>query len=275
MTSVREAIGVFDSGVGGLTVLKVLAKRFPDESFIYLGDTARLPYGSKTLETIQLYVEQNIEFLRNLGVKAVVIACHSACSAWIRKHPAHDMSIPIYEVITPTCTEALKISQTKRIALFATQATVNGKAYSRLLSELDNSSSLYSQACPLLVPLVEEGMEDDPITQLIIERYLTPILKNNIDTLILGCTHYPRLIEGFRKVCGNDIAFVDPGMTVAENMSLDMKAGHLKSKTRKKDEAERTIQILTTDLSDSFWEVAQRILHPITVSYPLLVNLRA
>lgn len=248
-------IGVFDSGVGGLTVLKVLAERFPDVSFVYLGDTARLPYGSKSMSTISQYVSQNIEFLKTLNVCAVVIACHSASSAWLQS--PSEVGMPIYEVITPACRSAAQASTTKTVALMATRATVSGGAYSTMLSRIDSNIQLIQQHCPLLVPFVEEGLEQDPLTQQIVQRYVSPHLSKNFDTLILGCTHYPRLLNQFKAICGSGVYFIDPAVEVALEIARDIKLGIIRPTL-----GSQSLEIFCTDLSESFIDVATRCMAP-------------
>lgn len=253
-------IGVFDSGIGGLTVLKVLAERFPQESFLYLGDTARLPYGSKSAQTIRRYSEQNVHYLLRQGVKAVVIACNSASSQF----PESEFEgVPVYNVIHPGSFKALSLTKNKKIGVLGTRATVKSAAYAEELIRLDDKVEVFSQACPLFVPLAEEGWDEDPITNLVAYRYVNPIVKTGIDTLILGCTHYPILKESIRRVTGNDIALVDSGESIAELIAQDTERGHFKPA---KEGSVQNIQIMTTDASDHFTGLARRILEPLVAS---------
>lgn len=263
-------IGIFDSGVGGLTVLKVLQAQFPNEAFIYLGDTARLPYGSKSHDTIHSYVVQNIQFLLKYHVKAVVIACHSASSSWL-KNPV-PFPVPVYEVIGPACAAALKNSIQKRVGLLATKATVHSQIYGQKILALEPEAYFAGQACPLLVPFVEEGLEDDPLTALIAHRYLHPLLQHNLESIILGCTHYPRLLDVFKRIArGSAVQFIDPGLEVAELLKADQQNGQLEVAI---DPAAIPIQILTTDLSESFTEIARRIMFPTPLPAAQLVDVR-
>jgi glutamate racemase len=250
-------IGVFDSGVGGLTVLKVLAERFPQESFLYLGDTARLPYGSKSANTIRRYSEQNVHFLLKQGVKAVVIACNSASSQF--PETLYE-ELPIYNVIHPGSRQALRLSQNKRIGILGTRATVKSAAYATELKRLDNDVEVFSQACPLFVPLAEEGWDEDPITNLVVYRYVQPITQHGIDTLVLGCTHYPILKKAIEKVTGHGIALVDSGEAIAEQMTTDFANGQLHAQA---PGSSQVIRVLTTDSSDHFTALARRILSPV------------
>lgn len=250
-------IGVFDSGVGGLTVLKELALQFPNESFLYVGDTARLPYGSKSPQTIRKYSEQIIQFLEKQNVKAIVIACNTASS----QVPEKEIDgIPIYNVIEPGSQRALEVSSGKRIGVLATRATVNSQAYTKKIHAFDNKAQVFDQACPLFVPLAEEGWDSDPVTNLIVFRYLSPLMQQNIDTLILGCTHYPILKNSIARVTGSSIELVDSGEAIAQWLSRDISSGRLKA--NEKNQSQR-IDIMTTDSSAHFTEVAERILKPV------------
>ncbi len=224
----KSAIGVFDSGVGGLTVLKTLRCSFPNQEFIYLGDTARLPYGSKSGETIRQYSLQNLRFLSATGVQAVVVACNSA-STQVREDSWEGM--PVYNVIDPGVTTALAASTNRRIGLLGTRATVESRAYQTTLAsrakDLGLDLKVFSQACPLFVPLAEEGWTDDPITNLIVYRYLQPLLTHEIDTLILGCTHYPILQGSIRRAVGSTVRLVDSGEAIASTLKKDFASGRL------------------------------------------------
>lgn len=250
-------IGVFDSGIGGLTVLKELAHQFPHENFLYLGDTARLPYGSKSPQTIRKYSEQNIHFLQKQNVKAIVIACNTASSQVTEKEFA---GLPIYNVIEPGALRALELSESGRIGVLGTRATINSKAYTKKILELGPKAQVFDQACPLFVPLAEEGWDGDPVTNLIVFRYLSPLLTQQIDTLILGCTHYPILKNSIARVTGASIELVDSGEAIARWLEKDFN----NSRLAKNNAAEpRTIEIMTTDSSHHFNEMALRILKPI------------
>lgn len=254
----RSPIGLFDSGVGGLTVLKSLALEFPLESFIYFGDTARLPYGNKSPEIIRKYTEQALDLLSSRGVKASVIACNTASSAFMQ--PSYN-EIPVYNVITPSAELALQISQTKRIGLLATRATVASRAYERAIHQINPEALIFPVACPLFVPLAEEGLAQDPITSLIAYRYISPLLPHNVDTVILGCTHYPLLSEAIQKVVGNSVQLIASGPAVAERLKFDLE-GYTRLPA---SESHRTIEIFCSDLSSHFQDLAQNILAPLKV----------
>jgi len=209
---------VFDSGVGGLTVVSALRRRLPRESILYLGDTARLPYGSKSPATVTRYTENNIAFLLGRGVKAVVVACNTASAlALPNLHP----EVPTWGVIEPGARKAAAVSR-GRVGVIATEATVRSDAYPRALRALRPELEIRSQACPLFVPLVEEGWHDDPITEEVARRYLHPLLDAGIDTLVLGCTHYPLLAPVLARVAGPEVTLVDSAEAVAEVVAADL-----------------------------------------------------
>lgn len=249
-----QPIGIFDSGLGGLTVLKAVHRALPNENIIYLGDTARLPYGSKSTQTIKRYVTQNLEFFLKQDVKAVVVACNSA-SAALRESPL-SFPKPLFEVILPGSMEAAKASQSKRIGVVGTWATVSNKAYEKCLKDLDPELKIFSQACPLLVPLVEEGWIDDPLTNLIIHRYIGPLLGQAIDTLILGCTHYPALATAIRKVIGPNIAMTDSGEAVA----AQLKAAFSRGDILKNAIGPGSLKLMTTDRGARLQQIAETLL---------------
>ena len=233
-------IGVFDSGVGGLTVLGALRRHWPHENFIYLADTARLPYGSKSAATIYEYAKQNVAFLLKFNVKAVVIACNSA-SAAILEHPL-DCPVPLLNVVQPGARKAFELSTTKRIGVVGTRATVLSQAYVHALQKFSNSCDIFQQACPLWVPLVEEGWLDDPVTNLIVYRYLQELIHQQIDTLILGCTHYPALKRSIQKAMGSNVQLVDSSSGLIEDCE---KLGILNTDTKGRGKTD----VLCTDFS--------------------------
>lgn len=254
MTSPQRPIGVFDSGLGGLTVLRALREAFPNESFLYLGDTARLPYGSKSPETIRKYSEQNIRFLIQHQVKAVVIACNSASTQM--RAPEFEQ-VPLYNVIAPGAQAAVKATQRKRIGLIGTRATVQSEAYPQEIKRLDPDCDVFSQACPLLVPLAEEGWDSDPVTNLIVYRYLQTLMAEQIDTLILGCTHYPLLAGSIQRVTGSSVQLVDSGEAICEQIRTDFQSGKLLPAGT---EESPKLRLCMTDASGPFGEICRRIL---------------
>jgi glutamate racemase len=275
-------IGVFDSGIGGLTVLKTLMQEFPEENFVYLGDTARIPYGSKSLQTIEKYLIQNLCYMEKWQVKAIVIACNSASSAiseaLLTADPLLDASgkrsrftfkkllnsnqdtknsIIVYDTIRPGAKAAASATQNNRIGVIGTRATIHRRAYIEEIHKLNIEAQIFQQACPLLVPLVEEGWDDDPVTNLITYRYLSPLLASKIDTLIMGCTHYPLLRKAFEKVLGPHVQLIDSGKSIADEMNKDFESGLLLVNTQPN---KGEVKLLTTDISSNYDALAMRII---------------
>lgn len=209
-------IGVFDSGVGGLTVVRAIRNRLPGEKILYFGDTARVPYGTKSPETIRRYTREISSFLNNQGVKLVVVGCNT-CSATALDCVADRFSGPAIGVIEPGARRALSATRTGRIGVIGTRATIESGAYDRALRGLSADVRVFSTACPLFVPLAEERMEGRRAAKLIAEEYLSPLAAQEIDTLILGCTHYPLLKETIQSVVGDSVAVVDSAESTAES----------------------------------------------------------
>jgi glutamate racemase len=253
MTTI-DAIGVFDSGVGGLTVVNALRRRLPQESILYLGDTARLPYGSKSQETVSRYTRRNIHFLVERGVKAVVVACNTASALALDQLEDRHV-VPTWGVIEPGAQKAAATSR-GHVGVIATEATVRSEAYLRALKRLRPELEVVSQACPLFVPLVEEGWHDDEITARVAERYLAPLVAAGVDTLVLGCTHYPLLKAVIARVVGPDVALVDSAETVAETVAAGLAAAGLEAT----GEHAPTAHLYATDAGETFKRVAGRIL---------------
>jgi glutamate racemase len=253
-----DAIGVFDSGVGGLTVMAAIRRRLPAESILYLGDTARLPYGSKSPDTVTRYTRRNIEFLTERGVKAVVVACNTASAlALPNLQPGLDLKIPTWGVIEPGARKAAAVSR-GRIGVIATEATVRSDAYPRALRALRPDLEILSQPCPLFVPLVEEGWHDDPVTEEVARRYLRPLLDAGVDTLVLGCTHYPLLVPVLRRVAGPDVTLVDSAEAVAEVVAAGLAERDLEHQATDGHAPEH--HLCVTDAGESFHRLAGRIL---------------
>ena len=208
-------IGIFDSGIGGLTVVRQIRRVLPNEDLIYLGDTARVPYGTKSPNTVVRFACEDTQFLADQNVKAVVVACNTA-SAWALSELEHRFRVPIFGVIIPGALAALERTRNRRVGVIATPATIRSQAYAKALLVRDDRIELTAQACPLLVPLVEEGRTTGPITEAILREYLAPILARDIDTLVLGCTHYPLLKDAIHAVAGEAVALVDSAETCAE-----------------------------------------------------------
>ncbi len=246
-------IGIFDSGLGGLTVLKVLAKQFPDESFCYLGDIARLPYGNKSPETIRRYGVQILNYLKDQNVKAIIIACNSASTVFLGEKEFE--GIPLLNVIEPGSAAALEVSIDNKIAVLGTAATIRSHAYRDTLKRLSPEVEVLEQACPLLVPVVEEGMVGDAITEMIARRYLSGIMTGGFSTVILGCTHYPVIKEDLRKVLGDKVNLVESGDVLARELKALIDDNILE-----KNPGPRQIRVCITDLTDHFERLAHQLM---------------
>jgi len=210
----KQPIGVFDSGIGGLTVVRALMERLPHENIIYFGDTARVPFGVKSVETINYYTSQITEFLLSQGVKALVIACNTIAA--VSRQVVKAMSaVPVLDVIEAGALTAVHCSSTKRIGVIGTMTTINSNAYSRAICALDPDVHIVSQACPLFVPLVEEGWWEHAVTRMVAQEYLEPVLMEDVDTLVLGCTHYPLLKPLLKDLVGERIQLVDSAEAMA------------------------------------------------------------
>jgi glutamate racemase len=257
MASNDAPIGLFDSGIGGLTVLRTLRQRLPRENFVYLGDTARLPYGTKSPETIRRYLRQNMALLEKYSVKAAIVACNSASTALLGTREAEIYSFPVYNVIEPGAQAAIAAAPGLRIGVLGTRATVASGAYARAIHKLAPGARVFCQAAPLLVPLVEEGWEDDPITNLVIYRYLKAILAEKPEALILGCTHYPALRAGVAKASGPGVALVDSADAIADILQADLAAGRFAAR---REGGPGSVRLLATDVSPTFAEMASRLL---------------
>lgn len=243
-------IGVFDSGVGGLTVLRALKERWPAEHFLYLADTARLPYGNKSLHTVHNYVGQNLRFLKQYPLKAVVVACNTA-SAAIIESPIH-FDVPVFNVIEPGARKAVENSTTGKIGVLATRATVHAEAYPHAIRRVKSDAEIFQQACPLWVSLVEEGWIDDPVTNLIVYRYVTSVLRHQVDTLIMGCTHFPVLKASIARAAGPAVQLVDSSQGLIEDLQARVVMAD--------GEGPGKIQILATDFSPRLEETIRLLL---------------
>jgi glutamate racemase len=209
-----QPIGVFDSGVGGLTVVKELVDQMPHEDIIYFGDTARVPYGIKSKETVIKFSIENILYLLSHDVKLICVACNTVSSLALPVIK-HHFKVPIVGVITPAVREAVYASQNKRIGVIGTHGTVKSRAYEIEIKQLDPTMKVFTQACPLFVPFVEEGWTDGKVVTEVARTYLKPLKDNHVDTLILGCTHYPVLKDVIREVMGPKVTLIDSAKQVA------------------------------------------------------------
>ena len=221
--AVDRPIGVFDSGIGGLTVLRALVNALPSEEFIYLGDTARLPYGTKSNEVITRYSRENSEFLLAKGIKLLVVACNTS-SAVALENIAGATMVPVVGVIEPGARAAVRASRSGKIGVIGTEATIASGAYTRTIQRLRPKAEIYTRACPLLVPLAEEGWVDNEIAERTVAHYLESLKQSGIDTLLLGCTHYPLLTRMFERVLGPSVRVVDSASATAETVRAQLVA---------------------------------------------------
>jgi len=210
-------IGIFDSGIGGLTVLKEILSKLPHEHTIYLGDTARVPYGIRSPETVTRYSFENTRFLSARQIKILVIACNTASSVSLDAVREH-FPVSVVGVIEPGAKAAAAATRNKNVGVIGTEATVNSNAYTRAIQRIDSSIAVFSIPCPLFVPIVEEGWTDDRITEMVAERYLSSIRDKGVDTLVLGCTHYPLLKPVLTKVMGSSVRLIDSAVETAREI---------------------------------------------------------
>ena len=222
MSAASRPIGVFDSGVGGLTVVRALMERLPLEDIVYFGDTARVPYGVKSVATIEHFTAQITEFLLQRDVKMLIIACNTMAA--VAAEVVHRLAagIPVLDVIEAGARAAVAASPGRRIGVIGTPTTINSNAYARRMHELDPAVRVYSQACPLFVPLVEEGWFDHPATELVAEEYLAPLIAAGVDTLVLGCTHYPLLKPLLGRVMGPAVRLIDSAEETARALADEL-----------------------------------------------------
>lgn len=250
-------IGVFDSGVGGLTVAKEILNILPNEKLIYFGDTARVPYGNKSAETIIRYSKQIAGFLISQNVKAIVIACNTA-SAMALDAVQSAVDVPVIGVVRPGTDAAIRATKNQRIGVIGTEGTIRSGIYDRYIKEASPSAVVFNKACPLFVNLVEEGMIDDPVTVIMIHRYLDEIVTgNNIDTLILGCTHYPLIQEVIRREIGEGIRLVNPAHETACSLKNLLSEQNLASEAAPSPSEHR---FYVSDAAEKFRHFAEDIL---------------
>jgi glutamate racemase len=245
-------IGIFDSGIGGLTVVRALMAGIPGYDLVYFGDTARTPYGTKSAETVRGYTLENIDFLLNQGAKMIVMACNTASSVATAQVLAK-FKVPIFEVITPAVELALKLSKNLRFGVIGTRATIKSGIYEKSIIRKNPTARVYSAACPLLVPLVEEGWLKTRETAMIVKKYLHPLKDKRIDTLILGCTHYPLLNPCIQTKIGRRVAVVDSSLSIAEKIR-EFIENHVETAANLTQRG--GLRIFVSDVTDQFERLA-------------------
>lgn len=256
-------IGIFDSGVGGLTVYRALHNRLPNEHFVYLGDTARVPYGTKSLATVERYAIENSVFLASRGIKLLVVACNTASALALPKIRAA-IGLDVVGVIGPGARKAVAVSgRQPRIAVIATEATIQSDAYAASIRQACETAEIIQQACPLFVPLAEENWTDEPETHSIAKRYLKPVVDFDPESLVLGCTHYPILREVIQETVGPEVQLIDSGQACAEEVAALLKEKGLENPRQvegKRRLCDDLDHFYVTDAADRFGRVAERFL---------------
>ena len=251
----NNPIGVFDSGIGGLTVVRALMERLPFENIIYFGDTARVPYGVKSVETISRYARQITEFLLQQQVKLLIVACNTMSA--VAFQVIEDISpVPVLGVIDAGASRAVAETYNKCVGVIGTPATINSNAYQKAISKHDPEIRIFSQPCPLFVPLVEEGWLDHQVTRLTAQEYLKPVIAQDIDTLVLGCTHYPLLKPLLQEILGDKIRLVDSAQAITEETGKLLSKKNIRNGQQKPPE----YRYYVTDVPIRFQEIGERFL---------------
>ena len=251
----KKPIGVFDSGIGGLTVLKQIMRLLPDENTIYLGDTARVPYGTKSQETVKKYTFQNIHFLLEKGIKLLVIACNTA-TAYSLEIVKRTFKIPIIGVVEPGAIAAVRESRIKRVGVIGTRGTIESSVYRKAILSINSEFNVFEKPCPLFVSLAEEGLIKNNISFLIADKYLSSFKSKGIDTLVLGCTHYPLLKNIIQKSIGKDVKLIDSSIETAMVVKDILKDNSLENKNSIKS----FHRFFITDTSSHFLKTAKLFL---------------
>lgn len=251
----NRAIGVFDSGFGGLTIMKRLIKIMPHENFIYFGDGANAPYGDKTKKEIVSLTKKAALFLAEKKIKILVIACNTA-SVYAYKEVKKELDIPVLEIISPSYTQVFKYTKNNNIGIIATKATIYSKIYRRLILKKRPSCKVHSQACPLLVPLIEKGKVDSKSIYCIAKKYLEPLKRKNIDVLLLACTHYPLIKTIIQKIMGRKIKVLDPSIYIARYIKNFIRDNNLSAEKRKKG----FYQFYTSGEKEEFKKIAEHFM---------------
>ncbi len=253
-------VGVFDSGIGGLTVAREIMRQMPREKIVYFGDTARVPYGSKSKETICTYSEQIVRFLLSQEVKAIVVACNTASAYALPQIEPH-CPVPIIGVVEPGARTAVRATKVGKVGVIGTKATISSGIYDRCIRDIRPGTQVLGRACPLFVPLVEEGLWEDPVTDEIARRYLLELMNEGIDTLILGCTHYPLIRKTIARIVGPDVQLVNPAYeTAMELQALLERENLLASEAPSLGSAESQYRFYVSDMAEQFKTFANSII---------------
>lgn len=251
-------IGVFDSGVGGLTVVREIMRQIPNERIVYFGDTARVPYGSKSKDTVTRYSRQIVRFLQSHQIKTIVVACNTA-SAYALDEIEKEADIPMIGVVKPGARTAVQVTENGKIGVIGTEATIGSKLYNQYIKQLKDEVEIFGKACPLFVPLVEEGLWQDPVTDEIATRYLTELIDIGIDTLILGCTHYPLIRSTLGRIMGEKVTLVNPAYETARELKEMLEEKNLLN-DKKPALGENQYQFFVSDMADKFKSFANSII---------------
>jgi|WetSurSiteA1Bulk_404760.scaffolds.fasta_scaffold02510_2 glutamate racemase len=248
----NKPIGVFDSGLGGLTVVKEIKKLLPYENIIYLGDTARVPYGTRSKDVVIKFSFQDADYLISKKVKCLVVACNTASSFagdLLKKH----LTLPVFDVIKPVAEDIKKNRRERKIGIIGTKGTISSHAYKKAILKKVSKVSILEQACPLFVPMIEEGEIKGSLIEKVIEKYLSVFKTKKIDTLVLGCTHYPIIEKEIQNYLGKKVILINPEKLVAEDLKKYLQKNRMLTKSKRKGK----IAYLVTDISQSFLKVAE------------------
>jgi glutamate racemase len=249
-------IGIFDSGIGGLTIVKALRRRLPGYDLLFFGDTARAPYGNKSAATVLQNVMNKLEMLKGCGARIIVIACHTSSSV-VYDHLGPTFDIPVFEVISPAVKLALQITACGRVGVMGTRTAIASGLYVRKAGELDAAARVYAVACPLLVSLAEEGWLKKPVTSMIVKKYVSPLKMKQIDTLILGCNYFPLFKRIIQAKIGRRVHLVDPSLTMADSLSQYLQKHAAISGQLTKNQS---LRLMVSDLTDQIEKSARMIL---------------
>lgn len=252
----NRPIGIFDSGVGGLTVAKEIMEQLDNEEVVYFGDTARLPYGSKSKETITKFSFQDVRFLLSKGVKAVIIACNTA-SANSFEEVRTEFDVPVFGVVSPGAAAAVRATKNNRVGIIATTGTVRSEAYEKAIIDINNGVQVLSKACPLFVPLAEEGWANEEITFLTAKKYLSCLIERDVDTIVMGCTHYPLLMDCLKKVVGSGVTLVNPALETTKAVKEFL----TKNNMLREEESKPKHSFFVSDTTDMFEKICKEALN--------------